>query len=357
METNVRVPAGDAELAGTLVLDDSLSERDVRAVVVLCQLVMEPRATMLSRLRWAAARYRHEGAALFCFDHRGQGDSTGAPDTGAIETDRAAVTAFLQRRLPSAPVLFRGWPTQRGAWAVHWVRIPPGVSLPLFEYPASGPERLGTLLFASSSPEWSPLHDALAQRLAATGYTVVGHSAVEVPERICAATFAPATVEQFLAAHEVIWPTAQAIGRDPRPLVLLGHSAGSSGNLLLAAFVGPDSPFAGLRGRARGVIGFGNSGNLGFSRGFSGSVDPEAWRLEPHLPRVTIPVSLYQGDQDFFPPSELEPLVKLLPGEPNRWVLPGADHEFSGRLEELVWLVLEGLRWTEAENTRLHAAR
>ncbi len=343
MESKVRGAPGVVVLGGTQVIHDTLPERDVRLVVVQSQIFPEPRSTVLPRLRRFAPLLRHEGAALFCFDYQGRGDSTGAPDSAAVDSDRAAVEAFLRQRFPGASIVFRGHPTPRSAWALHRVRIPPGATLPLFEYPAASPSR-GTVLFTSSSPEWAPLHDALSLRLAAAGYAVVGVSSVEVPERICALTGVPFTVDEFLSAYEVIAPTAQAIARDDRPLLLLGHSAGSSGNLLLAAFAGPDSPRMALRGRVRGVVGFGNSGNQGFSRGFFGSVEPSEWRLEPLLPRVTVPVALYQGDLDPLPPSQLEPLLRHLPQPPHSEVVPGADHDFTGRFEELVGRVLEGLR-------------
>lgn len=348
----MRVPAGDGiTLEGTLVWDEALSLGAVENVIVWGQMLPETRDAVLPRVRrMAQVSGQAWKMAAFCFDYRGQGGSTGSPDPAALQADQDAVLAWLRTRVnPEAAVHFWGWPGPRRA-DLHWQEIAPGVPVPVYHYKAAGASR-GTVFCASVSPQWAQLHDDLAVRLAAEGYAVVGVCSLEIPDRLWAATGELVTMDQFFAAYERLWPFAQALADDDRPLILLGHSAGSSGNLLLAAHAGQPgaAPAAGSRpglwGRIRGVVGFGNSANKGFSLGFEGIVDEEIWRLEPYLPQVQVPVYMVQGDADFIPPAEVEPQVRLIPGRVHWQVIPGADHDFTGRFDELAELVLAGVRF------------
>lgn len=351
MEEILQVPVSDGfTLEGTLVWDEALALESVKAVLICTQMHPETRAVVLPRVRRMAQTYAGEQMAMCCFDYRGYGGSGGAPDPTAISADRDAVTAYLRGRLgPELQVWFWGWPEPRRA-SLHWREIASGVTLPVYHYPATAASR-GTVFMASSSPEWEQMHDDLAGRLVAEGYAVVGVSSLEVPERLWAVSNEPVTMDAFFAAYERLWPFAQELTGDDRPLLLVGHSAGSSGNLLLAAHAGqsgaPLSPAArpGLWGRIGGVVGFGNSANKGFSLGFENTVDEQVWRLEPYLPQVQVPVYMVQGDADFIPPAEIEAQVRLLPGRVHWQVIPGADHGFTGRGDELAELVLAGLRF------------
>lgn len=342
LEEIVQIPAGeDLILEGTLVWDEALSLEAVEGVLICGQMLPEPRAAVLPRLRRMAPTYAAYNLALFCFDYRGP---------AAIQADREAVSAYFRGRLgPEVQVWFWGWPGPRGA-DLHWLEIAPAVTVPVYHYPAQGPSQ-GTVFMASSAPEWAQLHDDLAVRLVAEGYAVVGVSSLEVPERLWAATRQPVTMEAFFAAYERLWAFAQERAGDNRPLLLVGHSAGSSGNLLLAAHAGrPGAPQSegarpGLWGRMNGIVGFGNSANRGFSAGFEGIVDEQVWRLEPYLPQVQVPVYMVQGDADEFTPAEIEPQVRLLPGSVHWQIIPGADHDFTGRFDALTDLVLAGLRF------------
>lgn len=346
------MPVGEGlTLEGTLVWDETNSLESLRAVLICSQMLPETRAAVLPRVRRMAQTYAGEKFAMFCFDYRGYGGSEGAPDAATIQADRDGVAAYLRSRLqPGAQVWSWGWPSPRRA-NLHWLEIAPGVTLPVYVYPAKGAS-LSTVFMASVSPEWAELHDELAVRLVAEGYAVVGVSSLEVPERLWAVTGRFITMDAFFAAYERLWAFAQDVTGDSRPLLLVGHSAGSSGNLLLAAHAGrPGAPQSqearpGLWGRIGGIVGFGNSANKGFSSGFGEIVDEQVWRLEPYLPQVQVPVFMVQGDaDDEFPPAEIEAQVQLLPGNVHWQVIPGADHEFTGRWDELTELVLAGLRF------------
>ncbi|MDF2629103.1 MAG: Dienelactone hydrolase family [Symbiobacteriaceae bacterium] len=348
------MPVGEGlTLEGLLAWDDGLPLAAVEAVVICAQMLPETREAVLPRVRRMAQTFAKYKSATFCFDYRGYGGSGGSPDVATIQADRDAVKAYLRDRLGErVQAWFFGWPGPRRA-ELHWLEIAPEVTLPVYHYPAQGASR-GTVFVASMSPEWAQMHDDLALRLVAEGYAVVGVSSLEVPERIWAATRQLVTMDQFFAAYERLWPFAQELTGDDRPLSLVGHSAGSSGNLLLAAHAGrPGAPLdsgarPGLWGRVRGIVGFGNSANKGFSMGFGEIVDEQVWQLEPYLPRVQVPVYMVQGDaDDEFPAAEIEAQVRLLPGPAHFQVIPGADHEFTGQFEQLAGLVLAGLHWVE----------
>lgn len=220
-----------------------------------------------------------------------------------------------------------------------------GRALSLVRLEAAPPARDAAVLFLPGDGGWRGTAIAIARTISGWGYEVYGFDTRRYLESFSEGGAALSTPELAADIRDL---AARIAGDSRRKVILVGWSQGAG--MAIAAASGTHSKEA-IQGIV--TLGLPESAVLGWDWKATVAVlarrepDQPAFRLKPLLAGVApVPVWMIHGSADEYTAAETARGLFASASEPKRMTeIPGANHRFDGRRDELFRSLKGGLEW------------